>query len=95
MTALDEPQVNPSAWDRIGQALSDPKWDFRTVPGLAKATDLSEREVRALLTAHSDQVRQSAVPDRQGRALYTLRSRPKKIREILAEIRAYAAKSFS
>ena len=93
MTALDEPQVDPSAWQRLDKALADPKWDFRTIPGLAKAASLSEEEVQALLEAHSEQVRQSAVPDRHGRALYTLRSRPKKVREILAEIRAYAAKS--
>jgi hypothetical protein len=95
MTALDEPQVDPSAWQRIDRALADPKWDFRTIPGLAKATGLSEDEVQALLEAHSDQVRQSAIPDRQGRALYTLRSRSKKVREILAEVRAYLAKSVS
>jgi len=95
MAALDEPQIDAGAWQRINKALADPRWDFRTIPGLAKAANLSEQEVQALLEAHSDQVRQSAVPDRHGRALYTLRSRPKKVREFLAEVRAYVAKSVS
>lgn len=95
MTAMDDPQVDSGAWERIEAALSDPKWDFRTIPGLAKAANLSDEEVQVLLEAHPDRVRQSAVPDQHGRALYTLQSRHKKPREILAEIRAYLAKSVS
>jgi hypothetical protein len=99
MTTLTDPpraqQVDDNAWERVQSALADPRWDFRTISGLAKAANLSEEEVEMLLGAHRDEVRQSAVPDRHGRALFTVSSRPKKMRELLAEIRAYLAGSVS
>jgi hypothetical protein len=89
---IQQPEVD-GEWERVHEALSDPRWDFRTVDGIARSTGLSEEEVAAILDRYKDEVRQSVVPDRHGRALYTLRSRPKKAQEWLAEIRAYLAKS--
>jgi hypothetical protein len=81
-------------WKKIEDALGNPNWDFRTIVGLAKETGLTPEEVRLSINRHSDRVRVSNVPDKQGRVLYTLSSKPKSARELLATIRAFAAKSF-
>jgi hypothetical protein len=81
-------------WKKIEDALGNSNWDFRTVDGLAEETGLTPEEVRFLINRHSDRVRVSNVPDKQGRVLYTLSSKPMSARELLATIRAFAAKSF-
>ncbi len=57
-------------------ALENPNYDWRTVEGLSRETGLDERTVAGVirgLTAFSDQIVQSAVPDKRGRALFTTR----------------------
>lgn len=73
-------------------ALSNPKWDFRTIGGIARETGLDEESVERLIGQHGSEVRQTLSRERQ--IIYTLRSRPKKLREILAEIHRFASKSF-
>jgi hypothetical protein len=75
------------------RALADPRWDFRTIDGIAADTGLSEDEVAAILTSLGDEVRRSEVPDKKGRALFTLRSRPVTAMERLAKLRNFLAKS--
>lgn len=79
--------------DRVLRALGDRRWDFRTIPGLAKETEMSEDEITEILASLDDQVRQSDVPDRQGRRLFTLKSRPPTGLERLAKLRNFLAKS--
>jgi hypothetical protein len=81
-------------WESVEKALENPNWDFRTIDGLAEDTGLPPDEIRALINSHSDRVRVSNVPDTQGRVLYTLASKPISARELLATVRAFAAKSF-
>jgi serine/threonine protein kinase len=78
---------------KVIEALSDPRWDFRTITGISKVTALSETEVRMILAKHPELVRMSTIPDRDGRELFTLRSRPVKAREKLAEMRTFITKS--
>jgi len=51
--------VQSASGRRVFRALSDPKYDFRTVVGLAKAANLSEPEVKAVLMQHSGLVRET------------------------------------
>lgn len=59
----------------VFEALADPRWDFRTLSGIARSVQMDENDVKAVLTKYPDLVRVSPVPDSKGDALYTLRSR--------------------
>ena len=78
-------------WTAVRSALSDPRWDFRTVRGIVKDTGLSEGLVRQLLDEHRSEVRQTVSRDR--RRVYTLNSRPRKIREVVPDLRQFTSKS--
>ena len=77
----------------VFEALSDPEWDFRTVPGISTETGLTENEVESVISKYPQLVRKSLVPDRKGRGLYQLRSRGISARERLAEARMFIVKS--
>jgi hypothetical protein len=79
--------------ESVLRALSDPRWDFRTIPGIARDVHLSEDEVASALADLGDQVRRSDVPDRLGRPVFTLKSRPTPALESLARLRNFLAKS--
>lgn len=85
--------VDPAVWDTIYQALDKPGVEFRTVRGIARDTGLSEAVIEALLHQNPDRVRIAYAPDEHGNLLYTRRDRPKSLREILADIRTFAASS--
>jgi hypothetical protein len=78
-------------WHRIKQELSDPKWDFHTVDGLAKATGMPADRVKELLDEHAHDIRIAYVRDRDGRLLYTTADRPMRFQEMLATAHAFAA----
>lgn len=80
---------------KVLEALADPLWDFRTISGISKETGLTPAEIKKALDAHPDLVRQSLVPDRHGRSLYTLRERPIKLREKLALLQIFVTKSIT
>ena len=75
-------------WERVQAALKDPKWDFRTVAGIVKETQLSKQQVEELLRRHRSQLRQALARDR--RVIYTWKSRPRKLRELLAAMQLFA-----
>ncbi len=78
---------------KVFEALDDPRWDFRTVQGLAKSTELPEHIVCDVLQRYPQFVRRSPVPDAQGRGLYTLVSKGGGFREWYATTRAFITKS--
>ena len=78
-------------WSKIYSALEDPKWAFRTVEGIATDTGLDPKCVERLLDQHRSEIRQRMSRDR--RIIYTLKSRPRKMREIIADLQVYASKS--
>lgn len=82
----------PSEWISVRSVLGSPKWDFRTVDGIAKETSLDPRQVEELIEQHRSEIRQTMSRDRQ--IVYTLKSRPLKVREVIAEIQRFASKSF-
>ena len=78
-------------WSKVHMALEDPKWDFRTVKGIVEDSGLDREHVECLLAQHRPEIRQTM--SRDGRTIYTLRSRPVKLREIVADLRLFASKS--
>lgn len=73
--------------------LADERFHYRTVPNISAETGLPEASVQALLEQHKGEVRKVALHDGKGNFLYTLRSRSRTAREILAETRASLAGS--
>ena len=79
--------------EKVLQALRDPRWDYRTSPGIAAELSVSESDVAHAIADLNGQVRQAAVPDEQGRRLFTVSSRPVPVLERLAKLRNFLAKS--
>lgn len=80
--------VNPSV-NAVLAAITDQRFHFRTIPSIAAQIGMGETEVRSILEKHTEQVRRAPLEDRNGNALYTHRSRPRTVREILAETREF------
>ena len=81
-------------WAKVQAALANPNWDFRTVNGITRETSLSPEHVEHLLRRHRAAVRQTLTRDtRLGtkRVAYTLRDRPKKLREVVDNILTFAS----
>ena len=76
-------------WSKVRAALADPQWDFRTIGGIAKVAQLDPGRVEHLIRGHRSEVRQTRSRDRK--ILYTLSSRPRKFREIVADIQMLAS----
>lgn len=100
MSGLDDESVpysgspgSDAEWHTVRQALANDKWDFRTVDGIARETGIAADRVLEILESHPGEVRKSMVPDNKGRVLYTLQSRSKSFRELIATARAFVAKS--
>jgi len=69
---------------QVVEAVADPRWDFRTAHGIAKAVGIDERMAETVLSSHPELFRKSLVTDRNGRELFTLRERPVRWQERLA-----------
>ncbi len=76
----------------VTDALADERWDFRTVDGIARQTGLDPPEVQQILDEHPDLFRRSYLDSEDGKALYTLATRPEKLRERVAELKSFLAK---
>ena len=75
-------------WFKVQAALDDREWDFRTVDGIAGETGLAPDAVVRLLGEHRSELRQILLRD--GRIGYTLKSRPRTLRQIFAEMQMFA-----
>ena len=75
-------------WFKVRAALDDREWDFRTVDGIAGETGLAPDAVVRLLGEHRSELRQILLRD--GRIGYTLKSRPRTLRQIFAELQMFA-----
>lgn len=71
----------------VHQALEDPAWDWRTVPGVAKSTGLPPERIEDVLSS-SNAVIRSTIPDERGRALFTTRDHYKKRRSFFDILRS-------
>lgn len=73
----------------VAQALSDTRWDFRTVKGIAAETGLDQDTVKHVLEEH----RLGRKPwGRRSDDRYTRRDRPVSMRERLSLLTSYIAK---
>jgi len=79
---------------KVFEALADPKWDFRTVDGIRKASGLPDDEIRSILNKYKGKlVRKSDIPDPHGREIYTLNTEKAETQELLAKLRTFISKS--
>ena len=60
---------------KIFEALEDPKWDWRTVRALSKASGLEPEKVLTIIVKYPRLIRRSSVPSEKGEDLFTLQSR--------------------
>jgi hypothetical protein len=77
------------------EALSDGRFDFRTVEGISEQVDLSPDAVQAALDAAAEHVRLSGVPGPNGEPLYAPSDRSTTAREQIALAQTAAEKSVS
>jgi hypothetical protein len=63
--------VVPSHRELVFDALSNPKYSWRTVEGMARETGLSADQVERVLKSESSVVLRATLPDAHGRLLYT------------------------
>ncbi len=60
---------------KLFEALEDPKWEWRTISALSKASGLDQEGTRRVLRKYPILVRQSVIPASNGEDLYTLQRR--------------------
>ncbi len=92
MAVTWDARISDDSERKVFEALADDTWDFRTLEVISRDTGVPEHEVRKVIAKYPDLIRKSLVPDRQGQALFTLRSRPIKPREHLAQMYKYMTK---
>lgn len=69
------------------EALSNTKWDYRTADGIAKEINVSVEEVNAILST-DNRVRLSVMKSKNGKSLYTLKSKKSKVGDLFTAFRA-------
>lgn len=78
---------------KVFEALSDIKWDFRTVEGIARESGLSPDRVQDILSRRRDLIELSSLPDRRGRSLYALKESKKGSKAAFEKLRMIVSKS--
>ena len=73
--------VTDETEQRVFKELADPKYDFRTVQGIARTSRLTTVEVEFVIDKYPDLIRRSPVPDKQGNELFTLKEKPESATE--------------
>lgn len=76
----------------VFEALKDPRWDFRTIDGIASSTKLDPTRVSQTIERYPDLIRRSSVPGPNGKDLFTLR-KDLSPREALSVARGAISKS--
>ena len=79
-------------WNDVCVALMSPKWDFRTIDGIASETGLHPKRVELVINEHRSEVRQTI--SRDGEIIFAHRSKPVKAREVIAQMQRFASKAF-
>jgi hypothetical protein len=87
--------VTDPSEERIFEALDDPKWEWRTISALARASGRKPDEVRAILARYPTLVRKSTVRGADGDELFTLQRRYFERMGVLAKVWASLSSSSS
>lgn len=74
--------VTDAAEVRIFEALEDPRWEWRTVPALSRASGLNDASVRKVLNKYRQFIRQSLAASDSGEDLFILHERRLKQKSI-------------
>ena len=80
-------------WAKVQAALANPNWDFRTVDGIASETNLPREHVERLFRRHGTAIRRAVSRGERARGwrfVYTLKSRPTRLREVVDNILTFA-----
>ncbi len=67
-------------------ALADPRFEWRTVEGVSRDTQVAPDRVLQVIEAMPDLVIRSRIPDAEGRALYTTREHYKETHSSLERL---------
>lgn len=78
--------------EKIISALRDPRWDYRTIDGIAKDTELTPEQVMSFLESRKDIVWKSNIPDKLGRDLFTLKERVSQSKEFFRNLTTFMTK---
>jgi len=90
-----EEKIKETKEKKIFEALENPKWDFRTIDGLSRSTELSHEDITIVLGKYQDFIQIVRIPDRKGRKLYKLKGKSTKKLEVLNALRVFISKSVS
>ena len=74
---------------KVFKALSDPRWDFRTLAGISKVTGLTQIEIQNIFRKYPTFVRRSPISNFKEEDLFTLTSRAKGFKEDFEIIRSF------
>ena len=68
----------------IIKAISNPKFDFRTINGIAKETNLNTQIIESTINKYPNIIRKCKIPNKNNESLFTLSNKPVSIRENIA-----------
>lgn len=88
--SVQEDVVDNTIIRKVCEALSDARWDFRTIEGIARESELPVDQVQHVLDERKDVFRRSYLTH-DGAPLYALRDKRETLRERLAEVRNFLA----
>lgn len=94
----DDPAIGANAISlkvvnrRVVDALKNPKWDYRTIDGIARETGVTTTLVEQSLATLKDQVVCGLQLDRKGRKLFTHKDRTQRLAAWANRARAFITK---
>lgn len=86
MTQLNGDKSSETARQLVIAALEDPRYDWRTIDGIAEETGISNAQIVAIVNEAGNTIVRSSIPDEQGRSLYTTRKHYKDTHSLGARI---------
>ena len=86
MTQLNGDKSSEAARQLVTAALEDPRYDWRTIDGIAEETGISNAQIMAIVNEAGNAIVRSSIPDEQGRSLYTTRKHYKDTHSLGARI---------
>ena len=72
--------------EKLLEALSDPKYSWRTVDGVSRDTGIKPAHVQELVQEMPDLVIRSRIPNKRGEALYATRAHYKRTHSPIARL---------
>ncbi len=83
-----------NAYQKIHAALNNKKWENRTIPGLSHAIGIEETLVQSIINEYNNEIRKSLLPNKYGKALYTLKTRKSLLGDIWSSLQKLSNDKF-